>query len=83
LDFDLKLLPDGYSTVGLTLWPDKNGKLLITGFTEGYSAELCGLETGDIIIQVDEVSVEGMAACEAHGRSDRFVFFSSPRRGPP
>jgi len=26
---------------------------------EGYSAELCRLETSDIIIQVDEVSVEG------------------------
>jgi|LauGreDrversion4_2_1035121.scaffolds.fasta_scaffold690353_1 hypothetical protein len=59
LDFDLRLLPDGQSTVGLMLWPEKNGKLLITGFMEGYSAELCRLETSDIIIQVDEVSVEG------------------------
>jgi hypothetical protein len=65
---DFPSLPSGYSTVGLMLWPGKNGELLVTGWMEGHSAETCGLETGDVIIKVDDVFVEGMAASDVAGR---------------
>ena len=65
---DFPSLPDGYSTVGLMLWPGKNGELLVTGFMEGHNAESCGLETGDVIIKVDDFSVEGLAASDAAAR---------------
>jgi hypothetical protein len=58
-------LPEGFSTVGLMLWPGKGGELLVTGFMEGQSADGCGLETGDVIIKVNEISVEGMPASDA------------------
>ena len=35
---------------------------------EGHSAEMCGLETGDVIIKVDDMLVEGMAASDVAGR---------------
>ena len=54
--------PEGYSTVGLKLWPDKNDELLITGLMEDCNAASSGLEAGNVIIQVDEVSVKGMTA---------------------
>jgi hypothetical protein len=56
--------PEGYSTVGLKLWPDKNDELLITGLMEDCNAASSGLEAGNVIIQVDEVSVKGMTAYE-------------------
>jgi len=67
-DDDYPSLLEGFSTVGLMLWPGKGGELLVTGFMEGHSAENCGLETGDIIIKVDDTSVEGMAASVAAER---------------
>ena len=67
-DEDYPSLLEGFSTVGLMLWPGKGGELLVTGFMEGHSAENCGLETGDIIIKVDDTSVEGMAASVAAER---------------
>ena len=57
---DFPSLPEGFSTVGLMLWPGKNNELLVTGFMEGHSAEGCGIDIGDVIIKVDETSVEGM-----------------------
>lgn len=57
---DFPSLPEGFSTVGLMLWPGKNNELLVTGFMEGHSAEVCGIEIGDVIIRVDDTSVEGM-----------------------
>ena len=65
---DFPSLQSGHSTVGLMLWPGKNGELLVTGFMEGHSAEMCGLETGDVIIKVDDMLVEGMAASDVAGR---------------
>jgi len=62
---EIPSLQEGFSTVGLMLWPGKGGELLVTGFMEGHSAENCGLETGDIIIRVDDTAVEGMAASTA------------------
>lgn len=67
-DNDFPALPEGYCTVGLMLWPGKNGELLVTGFMEGHSAENCGLEAGDIVIAVDDNSVEGMSAADAAAR---------------
>jgi len=65
---DFPSLPDGYSTVGLMLWPGKEGELLVTGFMEGHNAEHSGLETGDVIIQVEDQAVESMAASEVANR---------------
>ena len=67
-DSDFPALPEGYSTVGLMLWPGKNGELLVTGFMEGHSAENCGLEAGDVVVAVDDNSVEGMSAADAAAR---------------
>jgi S1-C subfamily serine protease len=65
---DFPALAEGFSTVGLMLWPGKNGELLVTGFMEGHSAENCGLEAGDVVIAVDDNSVEGMSAADAAAR---------------
>ena len=54
--------PEGYSTVGLALWPDKNDELVVVDLMEDCNAASSGLEAGNVIIQVDEVSVKGMTA---------------------
>ena len=62
---EIPSLPEGFSTVGILIWPDNtSGSLLITGFMEGYSAENCELETGDEIINVNDTPVHGMEASD-------------------
>lgn len=60
-------LTEGSSTVGLMLWPGKEGELLITGIKEGSSVEETELAVGDMIVKVDGNSVEGMEATDVAG----------------
>lgn len=61
---DIPRLTEGASTVGLMLWPGKQGELIITGFKEDSSAADTELAIGDVIMSVDGDSVEGMDATD-------------------
>jgi hypothetical protein len=57
------VVSEGYSTVGLMIWPQGPKKeLIITGIKEGTSASTSGLEEGDIISSVDDEPVDNMKA---------------------
>ncbi|EKX54517.1 hypothetical protein GUITHDRAFT_150034 [Guillardia theta CCMP2712] len=59
-------LDEEKSTVGLMLWPGKDGELIITDIKENTSAAGTVLAIGDVIVKIDETSIEGLPATEAY-----------------
>jgi carboxyl-terminal processing protease len=66
LRFARRAVNEGYSGVGLTLLPGRNG-LLVTRTPQG-PAKLAGIRPGDTILAVDGASVAGLPFEEALGR---------------
>lgn len=55
-----------YAGVGLEIGA-RNGKLVVIAPIEGYSAHRKGIRAGDIIVEVDGLSVEGMSTDDLQG----------------
>ena len=56
-DVHIDVAVDIDADVGVTVWPDPNGALVISSIKEGTSAASSGLQPGDVISMVDDIDV--------------------------
>ncbi len=76
-----------FSGIGATVRLDEAGRLVIADPTPGYPAFEAGLRPGDIVLEVDGQSLEGMSLYEAvlliRGPTDSTVMLTIIREGEP
>ena len=76
-----------FSGIGATVRQDEAGRLVIADPMPGHPAALAGVRPGDIVLEVDGESVEGLSLFEAvlliRGPTDTTVVLTILREGEP
>jgi carboxyl-terminal processing protease len=76
-----------FSGIGATVRQDEAGRLVIADPMPGHPAALAGVRPGDIVLEVDGQSVEGLSLFEAvlliRGPTDTTVVLTILREGEP